>query len=187
MIKKILFWFGLLFIISMGGIILIFLLIKPDEITQSKLLAVELVEIESVLPYRDFLSEEVSKVDVAWHMDHSLKVINGVIKNLHSSDPDEYRKEFNFVRMMVFAVGSMPRGVGKAPASTLPPEEIITEDILDQSNEAKLSVESLNSAHSHSHFNHPVFGLLDLEDSKRFLEIHTNHHLAIIRDIIEGQ
>ena len=185
--KKSHFQFGLLLILFICGIISTAMLIKPDEITQPEFLAAELVEIESMLPYRDFLSEEVSKVDVAWHMDHSLKVINGVIKNLHSSDPDEYRKEFNFVRMMVFAVGSMPRGVGKAPASTLPPEEIITEDILDQSNEAKLSVESLNSAHSHSHFNHPVFGLLDLEDSKKFLEIHINHHLAIIRDIIEGQ
>jgi len=185
--KKLLFWFGLLLILSISGIISIAILIKPDEITQSKFLAAELVEIESLLPYRDFLSEEVSKVDVAWHMDHSLKVINEVIKYLHSTEPDEYRKEFNFIRMMVFASGRMPRGVGKAPASVLPPEEIITEDILNQLGEAELSLESLNTAHSQSHFDHPVFGLLDLEDTKKFLEIHTNHHLAIIRDIIEGQ
>lgn len=185
--KKLLFWFGLLLILSISGIISIAILIKPDEITQSKFLAAELVEIESLLPYRDFLSEEVSKVDVEWHMDHSLKVINEVIKYLHSTDPDEYRKEFNFIRMMVFTSGRMPRGVGKAPASVLPPEEIITEDILNQMGEAELSHESLNTAHSQSHFDHPVFGLLDLEDTKKFLEIHTNHHLAIIRDIIEGQ
>ena len=185
--KKSHFQFGLLLILFICGIISTAMLIKPDEITQPEFLAAELVEIESMLPYRDFLSEEVSKVDVAWHLDHSLKVINEVIKKLHSSDPDEYRKEFNFKRMMVFALGRMPRGRGKSPARVLPPKEIITEDILDQVDEAELSLESLNAAHSQSHFEHPVFGLLDLEDSKKFLEIHINHHLAIIRDIIEGQ
>ena len=169
------------------GIISIAMLIKPDELTQPEFLAAELVEIESMLLYRDFLSEEVSKVDVAWHMDHSLKVINKVIKSLHSSDPDEYRKEFNFIRMVVLATGRMPRGVGKAPAGVLPPDEIITQDIMTQLAEAELSLASLNAAHRQSHFDHPVFGLLDLEDTRKFLKIHTNHHLAIIRDIIEDQ
>jgi hypothetical protein len=33
-------------------------------------------------------------------------------------------------------------------------------------------------------FEHPYFGKLKLKETIRFLEIHTQHHLDIIRDII---
>jgi len=152
--------------------------------SQKDFLGEELREIECMLPNRDAFSKEVSKVDVAWHLDHSLKVINEVIKALDASDPEAYKYEFNLSRMMVFASGRIPRGRGKAPKVALPPKVIAIEDLSAQLEEAGSRLGSLVNASPNLHFDHPYFGKLNLKEAKRFLKIHTNHHLSIARDII---
>jgi hypothetical protein len=37
------------------------------------------------------------------------------------------------------------------------------------------------------YFHHPFFGHLKLNKTIKFLEIHTNHHLQIIHEIIHSQ
>lgn len=144
----------------------------------------QLARIKDYLAYRDYLSEDISKVDVAWHLDHSLKVINQIVKTLHSSNPGDYKKDFNISRKVVFAAGRFPRGRGRAPKTVLPPEIISNEDILQQIDEATSNIKSLGTLDKKANFYHRIFGMLDLKDSIKFLEIHTNHHLAIIEDII---
>ncbi len=155
-----------------------------ENVDDVNFLRSQLEELETNIEYQDRLDREISEVGVAWHLDHMLKVINRIYDNLESSNPEDYQRNINFTRMAVFISGSMPRGRGKAPKSVTPPENIKTEDILSQLLEARQKLSKIDSLHEKANFEHPVFGQLNRKQSKRFIEIHTNHHLKIIKDIL---
>jgi len=166
-----------LFFLLFGFPLTIFTQYKP-------FLSTELTELESYLKYRDSVNVSVSKVGVAWHIDHTLKVINQIINSLEKSDPKAFKPNINFLRGLVFTTNNMPRGAGKAGKSVLPPEIIHTEDILTQLSTARKRLLTIDNLPKKSSFKHPVFGLLKKKKSKRFLVVHTTHHLKIIRDIL---
>ncbi len=145
----------------------------------------ELTAIEKYIKDKDKSREKVSKVTVGWHLYHSLRVINSVCNSLQSSDPNVYKKEFNFVRFLVYTMGKIPKGRGKAPKSVLPPNEITTEDIITQLEKAIEKLDMFETLHEKSHFKHPVFGVLNKKQTRRFLKIHTKHHLQIVKDILK--
>ncbi|MFK7923659.1 MAG: DUF1569 domain-containing protein [Bacteroidia bacterium] len=148
---------------------------------------IKLVEWEKHIPQKAALDTTVSHVSVAWHLDHGLKVINSISTALQKSDPSQFKRQINFTRMAVFLGGAMPRGVGKAPESVQPPEQILTEDILSQLDEARSNIDQFKTLAIDAHFDHPVFGTLNRDQVLRFLEIHTEHHLKIIRDILKAK
>ncbi|WP_053404293.1 hypothetical protein [Persicobacter sp. CCB-QB2] len=41
----------------------------------------------------------------------------------------------------------------------------------------------LDSLPARAHFRHPYFGVLNKEESIRFMTIHSRHHLSIVQDI----
>jgi|GEM_PF-349366 len=147
-------------------------------------LASEFEQFERYVEKRDSIAPDVSAVNVAWHLDHLLKVINGISSQVDSSDPATYESNYKFIRTVVFTSGRMPRGVGKAPESVRPPEVILTEDIYKQLSSAKKALDNFSTLDKRQYFNHPVFGTLNRNRSRRFLKIHTRHHLRIIRDIV---
>ncbi|PRX56598.1 DUF1569 domain-containing protein [Flagellimonas meridianipacifica] len=141
--------------------------------------------LESYILERDASNPKVSKVDVAWHVDHSLKTINRICEILEKSNPEEFKSNFNFTRIMIFAWGDFPRGVAKSPKIVRPPEDIQTEDLYAQLEEAKENLKKIESLHENVHFEHPYFNVINKGQTKRFLKIHTGHHLKIIEDILK--
>lgn len=142
--------------------------------------------LESKIPRRDCSLPDVSKVDVAWHLDHSLKVVNSIHGELSVSDPQNYRPNFNPLRILVFTTGKLARGKGKAPDFTKPPATIRTEDIRSQLDTARQNLSAIPQMAERSHFRHPAFGVLHRDRAIRFLAIHTQHHLSIVDDILAG-
>lgn len=142
--------------------------------------------VESKIPRRDCSLPEVSQVDVAWHLDHSLKVVNSIHGELAVSDPKTYRPGFNPLRVLVFTTGKLARGKGKAPDFTKPPATIRTEDIQTQLATARHNLSAISQMAEKSHFRHPAFGVLNRDRAIRFLAIHTQHHLSIVDDILAG-
>ena len=128
---------------------------------------------------------KVSKSDVAWHLDHSLKVINGVCITLQKSDPTLYKNNFSFLGKVFFTLGFFPRGKAKAPKQVKPPEIVLKEDIISQLQLAKTNVDSIHSLDKNAFFKHPLFGDVNTVRIYRFLALHTNHHLKIIEDIMK--
>ncbi len=144
----------------------------------------ELNKIEKYLLHRDSLNTQISKVTVAWHLDHSLKVINGICDSLQKSKPEIFKRKFNMARIFSFTFGFIPRGRAQSPKSVMPPDTIKTEDIVSQLMTARNKLIGLEALNEKSNFKHPVFDQLDKKQTKRFIEIHTRHHLKIIKDIL---
>jgi hypothetical protein len=127
----------------------------------------------------------ISKANVGWHLDHSLKVINSVFEALKNSNSEDYKKQFNGLRLFTFTVGFFPRGKAKSPKRVLPPEIILREDIETQLEKAIRNFETIYGIEENQFFTHPLFKQLNKKQTIKFLRLHTNHHLKIIKDIVQ--
>lgn len=142
-------------------------------------------ELESYIAVKDKRNNSVSTSDIAWQIDHSLKVFNLVSETLVNSDLELYSSKFNKWRLLLFTIGYFPRGKVKAPKFARPPEVILTEDLVSQFQLVYQNIDNIKSANNNVHFKHFIFGVLNKNRTIRFLLIHTKHHLKIIRDILK--
>ncbi|MGL1885108.1 MAG: DUF1569 domain-containing protein [Reichenbachiella sp.] len=144
----------------------------------------QLQEVIDKTEKKDQINEDVSQVPVSWHLYHLLKAANGMYAQLDLSDPSSYAAEFNMLRIVVFTTGIIPRGAGKAPDSSKPPENVTTQDILDQVDLLQNNLSTIDQLDENTYYTHNTFGNLNRQMVKRLIEIHTNHHLKITRDIL---
>jgi len=142
-------------------------------------------ELESYIAVKDKRNDAVSTSDIAWQIDHSLKVFNLVSETLLNSNPELHSSRFNKWRLLCFTIGYFPRGKVKAPKFVRPPEIVSIEDLELQLKLAYQNIENIKSANENAHFKHFIFGVLNKNRTLRFLQLHTNHHLKIIRDILK--
>ena len=149
-----------------------------------KILTPLLTEVEGYIPQRDSINLKVSKVDVAWQLDHILKTFNRITEVLESSNPEDYSSSVSAARTMSLTAGYIPRGRAQSPDAVRPPDQIITEDIYKQLEEAKANITILATLDEDTNFDHPYFGQLNKAQAIRFIEVHTKHHLNIIADIL---
>lgn len=142
-------------------------------------------ELESYIKFKDRRNELVTTSDVAWQIDHSLKVFNLVSKTLLNSDPKLYTSKFNKWRVLLFTIGYLPRGKVKAPKYVRPPEIITIGDLELQLQTAYQNIDKITLADKNTHFKHFIFGVLNKNRTIRFLQLHTTHHLKIIKDVLK--
>lgn len=145
----------------------------------------QLTDIETKIEFRDVKNTEISKADVAWHLDHMLKTINRITEALERSDSSAYDSSFSFTKIASLTAGFIPRGRAQSPQNVRPPEIILTEAIFKQLTEARKNIETLRNLEATTNFDHPVFGMLNKAQTIRFLEVHTDHHLKIISDVLK--
>jgi hypothetical protein len=141
--------------------------------------------IKNSLIHIDKRNSKVSKASLGWHLDHSLKVINNVLVSLKESNSENFVPHFSFKRNLILMLGVFPRGKVKSPKRVLPPEIIEKEEIENQLNQVIKKLESINIIEKEQFFTHPIFKDLNKKQTIRFLQIHTNHHLKIIKDILK--
>lgn len=145
----------------------------------------ELSFIKENLHQLEKVNLKVSKASVGWHLDHSLKVINNVCETLKNSNSDDYRKEFSALRTFTFALGFFPRGKARSPKRVLPPEILLKEDVETQLEMAKKNIQSILNVDENQFFTHPLFKQLNKKQTIKFISLHTNHHLKIVKDILK--
>lgn len=136
------------------------------------------------IPKQALVNTSVSKGSVGWHVEHCLLTINQVIEALENSNPEAYKRTFDVRRNLVMFFGIIPRGKVKAP-KRVQPQNDINEDLLIEHiaiTGKKLAV--LNQLGSDKYFHHPFLGDFKLKPAVRFMAVHTNHHLNIIKDIV---
>lgn len=141
--------------------------------------------LESYIQNSEDINTAVSIVPVSWHLDHSLKVINAVVKNMKNSDPALYQNNFRFLGKFFLKVGFFPRGKARAPKYVHPPAEILKSAIISQLQEARQNIKGIQSLDENAYFKHPLFGNTNKFRVIRFLDTHTNHHLKIVKSILK--
>lgn len=144
-----------------------------------------LLQLENHIPNLDKTNSKVSNSTVGWQIDHSLLVINGIVEQLEISNPNEFQPKWNFPKFMVFTTGKIPRGKAKAPKVVIPTRVATQEDLKAKLELAKNNILKLDSFSENQFFNHPFFKDLNVKQTKKFLTIHTKHHLKIIEDIMK--
>jgi hypothetical protein len=144
-------------------------------------------KLELALNHFEATNIPVSNRAVDWHIDHCIRIIVGVCSQLKKNEPTAYKKTFNLKRALILKSGYIPRGKAKAPKHVNTLEAINRNEVISLIDKAKLSIEEINDLPKSTFFTHPFFGDLNLKQTKRFLEVHTNHHLKIIDDIISSK
>lgn len=145
----------------------------------------KLTELASYISKKEIINTSISKASIGWQIHHSLTVINGVSLALMRSKEKDYKSKFHLLKSYIFLVEKFPRGKSKAPKNANPPENPTEEEIRKQLANAHKLISKLTGLPPNSHFKHAIFGVLNLKDSGKFLQIHTEHHLKIIRDILK--
>lgn len=146
-------------------------------------LSVLLSQLESHIVDYEKTNVAISRSSIGWHIDHSLMVINGIIDQLKKSNPEQYKWQFNWIRIFIQIINKIPRGKGKAPKAVQPSESSSIEILNSKLQIANDSIIELENLEPNNYFKHPYFGNLNLKTTIWFLELHTKHHLEIIEDI----
>jgi hypothetical protein len=151
---------------------------------QTQKLSKYLEEIKSHIPKFEEKNLKVTKSTVGWQIDHSLKVINGIISALKDA-PTDKKSKLTLLGRFCLTTKYIPRGKGKAPKQVLPPETIEESELNTQLATAKTLVPLLKDINPKTTFKHPYFGVLNTKQTIKFIEVHTKHHLKIIEDILK--
>jgi hypothetical protein len=137
-----------------------------------------------IADYNQF-NHAISEASVGWHIEHSLLVIKQVTATVAQSEPKLYKSKFNLSRFFVFLLKTIPRGKAKAPKVVIPVDEITIETLQESLKNTYQAIAYLKDCQENQYFMHPFFGQLNKKQTIKFLEIHTEHHLKIVRDILK--
>jgi hypothetical protein len=144
-------------------------------------------QIETKIPFCDTSNSEISRANVGWHIEHCLLTLNGVTNFVVQSNPKDYKWTFNFIRTVVMFRKKIPRGRAKAPKLVLPEGNLTQESLQKHLSLTRNKVKELLLLSKDNYFEHPYFGKLKLKQTIEFLEVHTQHHLVIIEDILKAE
>jgi hypothetical protein len=141
-------------------------------------------DLEAQIENYSSLNKAISEGNVGWHIVHSCLVIDSVCGAVCKSDPTKFIKKFSIKAFFILLFNAIPRGKAKAPSFTIPSEELSPAFILQSIQTSRKCIEALAIAGKNQYFTHPIFGDLNAADTFKFLAVHTNHHLKIIKDIV---
>ncbi len=143
--------------------------------------------LENKISYLETLNPEVSKGSVGWHIEHVLLTINEIVKAIERSNPKEYKAKFSLAKLWIFSLKKIPMGRIRAPESVRPADNFTNESIKKHFAITYNSISQLDHLEKNNFFTHPFFGHLNIKSSRKFIHIHTNHHLNIIDKILMAE
>lgn len=174
-------------LILMAGILVLSSAASMESDKRNSNLKVKLNEVASYIALRDTINLEVSEASVAWHMDHIYLMVIQLHKALKYSDESNYKAESNMTRDYVFTSNTLPRGKVTAPEAVRPEENVTINTLQMHYAESLATVKKLPMLAEKKHFDHPILGTMNRDETINFLTIHTEHHLKIIRDILKDK
>jgi len=134
---------------------------------------------------RDRLHAPTSMWTIGQQIEHCCLVIGGVHEALRRSEPPAPPAKITIVRRAVWWTGRIPHGRANAPKSVQPaavPDRTHLEAAIER---ARGQVDSIRNLAQDAWFRHFMFDVLRRDEALRFLQIHTNHHLRIMKQIAQ--
>jgi hypothetical protein len=113
--------------------------------------------------------------------------MNLTIDSIQKSNPENFKRTFNFNRILIFVINKIPRGKVRAPKAVQPKEDFTTNSLKEHLQKSKHNLNKLSSLDPNSYFDHPFMGQLKLKSTIRFIKLHTQHHLNIIKEITKSK
>ena len=133
----------------------------------------------------DLLAPEVSGWSVHRQVDHIVKTASKVLEIVEGllaggGEPGEPTE----LGQRILRDGAIPRGVAESPDFVVPAGSPDMDAVRQGLADATTRIEALGPLPEETNrIPHPALGPIDARDWMRFLEVHTNHHLAILADI----
>lgn len=143
-------------------------------------------ELQSKISAYEKMNSATSNASVGWQIEHSLLTINGILQTVAASDPRNYKYTFKPIKILVFTTKKIPRGRAKSPDVVVPKGNLTEESLQAHLDKTYAHLNNIPQLGHDQYFAHPIFGHLKLKDTLRFLEIHTQHHIKIIDDILKN-
>jgi hypothetical protein len=146
-----------------------------------------LEELERYIPQHELMNQQVSTASVGWHIAHILVTLNVIIDAVQKSDPKAYSWTLNFKRVFVFTMNKIPRGRVKAPRVVQPTIDINKDTLESNLEHSKHRLRLLEELSLNHYFKHPFLGNMNVKPTIKFLQLHTQHHVHIIKDILRAK
>jgi hypothetical protein len=135
----------------------------------------------------------ISGWSVAEHVEHLARAHSPLFVKLaeltESDDPALAHGRVTLVGLWVLWTGRIPRGRGKAPERTRPTAGSLQQvrGLIGESSDAfeRLATRRAELERVRARIDHPYFGRLLPKHWLRFVELHHEHHLAIVREILD--
>lgn len=143
-----------------------------------------LKELETKLPMMEKQNPAISEASVGWHIQHTILAAIKMINAVAHSEPEKYRWRFNWRRSIIFATGRIPRGKAKAPKAVVPESAADAATLVVQFGTLRDKLHHMSLLKPTHFFEHPFFGPLHVKHTQKAIQLHTQHHLKIINEII---
>ncbi len=126
----------------------------------------------------------VSAWSVGQHIEHSSKAVIYITGALRESQPPAPPAKWSLIRWIVLTTGYIPRGRAKAPAAVTPDGQPSEADLLALLARMEEGVAATRQLDPGAWFAHFALGIFRRDQALRFIDVHTRHHLKIMRDIV---
>lgn len=156
-----------------------------DPAADQRDLAASLTGVRDLLTAPAARDEATSGWSTHDHAEHIIKANEGILAAIVAGEEPETVEPLSFTGRVVLRTGSIPRGQGQAPESTVPEGaaalELLARLTAQEALVAGLDPEEVGRTGVVA--NHPVFGGLTGVQWLRLAAVHTRHHLAITDDL----
>jgi len=145
----------------------------------------QLDELEGYLSKTANVNDSVSAWSVGQQIEHTLSALSAMSVALRRGRNEADDRRPNRFLAMVLESGTIQRGRVKAPKAMLPselPEEKALQRLILKTRKRVSVLEELPPEAS---FVHHILGPMHRNEALLFMTIHTEHHLKIIRDILQ--
>jgi hypothetical protein len=142
-------------------------------------------QIEDRITRPDRTAPAVSAWSVHRHLDHTaLSALHmaRLIRDLGAGRGESSGRP-KLTGRVVLLTGWIPRGKGKAPDFTAPAESVDAARVREMVEEVRAILAEDGSPRGKLRAPHPLLGSFTARQWRRFLTVHTRHHLKIVRDI----